>query len=94
MAILMTLTTWLAGINVVLLLSILFVYYKSLVKLKSGFTLGLALFAALFLLQNAVSFYYFTTMMPYFVDAVETHVFILTILQTLAFLVLNWITWK
>ncbi len=94
MALLMTVTTWLAGINVLLLLSILFVYFKSMIRIKSEFTVGLALFAGLFLVQNLVSFYFFFTMTPYFVNAVETHVFILTILQTLAFAVLNWITWK
>ena len=94
MALLMSLTTWLTGANILLLLAILSVYYKNMLKMKSSFTAGLFLFASLFLLQNLVSFYFFFTMMPYFVDAVELHVFILTALQTTAFIILNWITWR
>lgn len=90
----MGLTTLLAGVNAVLLLSILYVYVRNLFRSRTVFTIGLSLFAGLFLLQNLVSLYFFLTMTPYFVDAVELHVFILTLLQTLAFAIFNWITWK
>lgn len=91
---LMGITTILTGVNIILVIGLLWVYLRNLQKMKSMFTLGLVIFASLFLLQNAVSFYFFITMMPYFVNEVESHVFILTFLQTLAFGVMNWITWR
>jgi hypothetical protein len=62
--------------------------------MRSSFTAGLLSFAALFLVQNIVSFYYFVTMMPYYANGLDVHVFLLTILQTFAFGILNYITWK
>ena len=94
MAMLMSLTTMLTGISTLLLLGLLYVYYKNLKKIKSKFTIGLFIFAILFLLQNLVSLYFYLTMMQYYSPQVEIHVFILTLLQTLGFLVLLKITWE
>jgi hypothetical protein len=82
------------GINVVLSLALVAVYARIIAKTKSSFTFGLLLFASLFVLQNAVSFYFFTTMMPFFVPEVATYVMVLAIIQTAALATLNWITWK
>lgn len=87
-------TTVLTGVNVLLLLSLLYVHYKSFAKIKSAFTAGLALFAVLFLAQNLVSLYYYAASMPYYVNAVEAHAFILALLQATAFSVMNWLAWK
>lgn len=94
MAILMSLTTALTGISALLLIALLFIYIKNLQKIKSNFTMGLFIFAALFLLQNIVSLYFYITMMDYYVADVAVHVFILTLLQTFAFLILLVITWE
>lgn len=90
----MNVTTILTGVNILLVLGLMFVYVKSCMKIKSGFIVGLLIFAALFLIQNVVSFYYFVTMMPYYVNGVDIHVLVLTILQTLAFGVLTYNTWR
>ena len=87
-------TTALTGISVLLLLFLFVVYVKNYRKMKSSFTLGLILFASLFIILNGVNFYYFITMMPYYVEAVGTHVFLLSLLQTLAFGVLVWLSWR
>ena len=94
MAMLMNFTTILTGISTLLLLGLLYVYYKNLQNIKSKFTIGLFLFAILFLIQNFVSLYYFITMVDYYVPEVEVHVFIITLLQTIGFLVLLKITWE
>ena len=91
---LMTISTILTGVNIMLILSLLYVYISNYSKLKSMFTLGLGIFAVLFLIQNVISFYYFVTMMPYYAASVEGFVFAFSLLQTLAFVVLNYITWK
>jgi len=94
MAMLMQATTILTGISAILLTGLLYVYYKSLKKIKSKFTIGLFVFALLFLVQNIVSLYFYLTMMDYYVPQVEIHVFIFTLLQAIAFLILLKITWE
>ena len=91
---LMMVAAALTAVNCALLASLLFVYWKNYSKLKSNFTVGLALFAALFLAQNLMSLYAYYTMTPYFVDAVENYQLAFTGLQALAFLILAWLTWK
>lgn len=94
MAMLMNITAILTGISSLFLLGLLYVYYKNLKILKSKFTTGLFVFALLFLIQNLISLYYYLTMMKYYSPEVEFHVFILTLLQTIAFLILLKITWE
>jgi len=94
MAMLMNATTILTGISVLLLLGLLYVYYKNLREIKSKFTIGLFVFALLFLIQNFISLYYYLTMMDYYSPEVEIHVFILALLQIIAFLILLKITWE
>lgn len=90
----MNVTTVITAISTIFLLGLLYVYYKNLRQAKSKFTIGLFLFALLFLIQNLVSLYYYTTMMKYYTPEVEVHVFILNILQAIGFAVLLKITWE
>jgi len=94
MAMLMNLTTILTLVSTLLLIGLLYVYSKNLKKIKSRFTSGLFIFAAIFLLQNLVSLYFYLTMMGYYVPAVELHVFIFTLLQTIGFAILLKLTWE
>ena len=94
MAMLMNLTTIMAAVSSIALAGLLHIYIRNLKKIKSGFTIGLFIFALLFLVQNLVSLYYYLTMMEYYSPEVEVHVFILTLLQTMGFLVLLKITWE
>jgi len=90
----MQITTILTVISTVLLLGLLYVYLKNLKQAKSKFTIGLFIFGLLFLLQNLVSLYFYFTMNDYYVPQVSTHVFILTLLQTIGFFILLKITWE
>lgn len=90
----MNFTTVLTGISTVSLFGLLYIYIKNLKNIKSKFTIGLLIFAVLFLLQNLISLYFYFTMIYYFVPQVEIHVLILTLLQTIAFLILLKITWE
>ena len=94
MAMLMNLTTILTALSALILASLLHVYIRNLRKIKSNFTLGLLIFALLFLIQNIVSLYFYLTMMDYYVPEVELHVFIFTLLQTIGFAVLLKLTWE
>ena len=90
----MKVTATLTGISILLLLGMLYVYYKNLRTARSKFTIGLFIFAVLFLIQSLVSLYYYITMMDYYAPDVEVHAFILTLLQTIAFAILLKITWE
>ena len=89
----MNITTGITFLSTLLLLGLLYVYYRNLKSAKSKFTIGLFIFAALFMVQNLVSLYYFITMTSYYAPEVEMHVFILTLLQTFGFGILLKITW-
>ena len=93
-SLIMNITTIMTGISTVLLLGLIYVYYKNLKKIKSNFTIGLLIFALLFLIQNIISLCYFIAMKNYYVPEVEIHVFILTLLQAIGFGVLLKITWE
>ncbi len=90
----MELSKWILVFNLFLVVSLSFVYLKNLVKFKSSFTFGLFIFSFLFLIQNAVLLYFFITMMPYYAAGVEVYAFVFSVVQTVAFLVLNFITWR
>ena len=94
MATLMQLSTYITGVNILLILSLLYVYVRNFTKIKTLFTSGLLLFALLFLVQNIVALYYSVTMMPLYAEGVETFVFIYSVLQSVAFIILNYITWS
>ena len=94
MALLMNITILLTGISTLLLIALLYVYIKNLKNIKSKFTMWLFIFAVLFLVQNIISLYFFLTMMDYYAPQVGIHVFILTLLQVIAFLILLIITWE
>ncbi len=94
MAMLMNFTTILTVVSTLLLFGLSYVYYKNLKIIKSKFTIGLFTFVVLFILQNLVSLYFYFTMMQYYAPQVEAHVFIFTLLQSIAFLILLKITWE
>jgi len=89
-----SLTTIFSIVNLVLIISLLFVYGKNAMKIRSLFTAGLIIFAVLFFIQNAVSLYFMSTMMPYYGPEAESYGLLFTILQTVAFSILNFITWR
>jgi len=94
MAMMMSITTVLTVISTIILIFLLYIYSRNLKRIKSGFTMGLFIFALLFLIQNIVSLYFYVTMMDYYASGVELHAFILTLLQTIGFAVLLKITWE
>ncbi len=83
-----------AAANLVLVTLLLYIYGTTYRKMKTGFTLGLALFAGLFLIQNAVTLYSYLTMMPIYAASVELHVTLFTVTQTVGLGVLLGTTWK
>ena len=86
--------TLIAGINSALIIALLIIYAKNLRQTPSGFTVGLALFALLFLCHNLLVLYFSLTMMPLYAPSMTPYLFTFTLLQTAAFATLNWVTWR
>lgn len=83
-----------AALNLVLVGLLLFVYASSYRKLRTGFTLGLLVFAGFFLVQNLITLFSYVTMMSYYVAGVDLHVALFTWAQTAGLGVLVFTTWK
>ena len=88
----MQFTIGLVIINIVILLYFTSIYIKNLKSIHSKFTIGLLIFALVFLIENLVAAYFYFTMMPYYANDTELPTFILKLLETIAFLVFLWIT--
>jgi type II secretory pathway component PulF len=89
--VLMQITFWISVLNIILLIFILSFQAKNFNKFKSGFTLGLLLFSAVFLIQNIIAAYFYMTMMPLFAQGTEIVHFIIMITQTIAFAIYLWV---
>lgn len=91
---LLTISTYATGLNIVLILALMYVHWRNFAKIRSVFTFGLLIFSLLFLAQDIFSFYFYVTMMPIYEKGLELYALIFTVLQTLAFSIMNYITWK
>ena len=94
MTMLMSLTLILNAVAIFALIGLLYVYFKNLKRIKSKFTIGLAMFAILFLFQNILSLYFNLTMMQQYTPAFELYQCFFIILQSIAFVILLVITWE
>lgn len=90
----MTLTFIFEALSSVLLLALLYVYWRNYRAMKAKFTLGLLVFAALLLLQNIVGMYYRFTMMDYYSPAAAGGVALIRGIEVLALAVLLYISWE
>ena len=80
--------------NIVLLILLLYVYWGNYRKIKSDFTLGLIMFAALLLLQNILFSSFLLFHQAFRVADLGLPLFILNITEFLALAILLIITWK
>ncbi|MEE9173765.1 MAG: hypothetical protein V3U30_02175 [Thermoplasmata archaeon] len=83
-----------AAANILFVGALLYVYGTSYQKMRTGFTLGLLVFAALFLLHNAITLFSFVTMMPIYAAGVDLQVALFTWVQTVGLGVLLVTTWR
>ena len=81
-------------VNVVLLLFLLNIYVQNYREMKTHLGLGLIIFAGFLLLQNLIGVYFHFVMVDYYSFEVMGHARILSAVQTVALLVLSYVTWK
>jgi len=77
-------TVALAGLNALFSGGLLFVYGKNYKAVKAPFTIGLMLFAGVFLVQNLLAAYAYLSMMMYFPDALHPYMMGIMALEALA----------
>ena len=90
----MQLTFIFEAISSVLLVALLYVYWRNYRAMKAKFTLGLLVFAALLLIQNIVGMYYRFTMMNFYNIEAAAGVAIIRGIEVLALAVLLYISWE
>ncbi|MCE5214258.1 MAG: hypothetical protein LLF83_06010 [Methanobacterium sp.] len=79
--------------NIILLIVLLYIYWGNYKKIKSEFTLGLILFAALLLLQNFLFSSFLLFHEAFRVEAIDLPLFILNITEFLALAILLKVTY-
>jgi len=79
--------------NIILLLVLLFLYVSSYRKLKSQFSLGLVLFAALLIVQNSLFIFFLLSRKGFYGPGMGLPLLSVNILQFGALIVLLKITW-
>lgn len=80
--------------NIVLLAVLFIIYFRNYMGLRSKFTLGLLLFAGIFLLRDvSLAIYHMMTLGFYYTQSARDDIMIHGA-QLLAFLILLKITWK
>ena len=93
MALVMTLNMVSVGLNTLLLATLILLYGRILREVRTQFTMGLLVFAAVLLVQHLVQLYFFATMMSYYTAGVDALVLVQNVLVTLALLFLVYVTW-
>ena len=82
------------GINVLLTLGLLYIYFQNYRKMKSKYTIGLMIFAAFFLIQSTMGLYFDAMMVMYSSSEAKTIAMILELVKAIAFAILFWISWE
>ena len=84
----------LTGANIILLLGLFIIYLRNYTKIKSSFTLGLLLFAAIFLIRDvSLAIYHMSDLTFYYTQYARDDILI-HFAQLIAFSILLKITWK
>ena len=86
-------TTGVCLVNVGLLGGLMYIYQSGYSQLKSRFGLGLLVFAGLLVLQNMLFIYFYFAEGDVF-DNTLPYVMTANLVQTLALLVLSWVSWR
>ena len=89
--------TWITGatiISALILISLLFVYWRNYKQIKSKFCKGLIIFALLLLLQNVIAIQVHGTMMSKCPTEISGPLFIINFLEAVGLGALLYVTWK
>lgn len=82
------------GLNVILTLILLSIYYKNHRFVRSKMTLGLLFFALAFLVENIVDFYFYNSMVIQSILGFTTIHLLVNALEMVGIVILLYVTWK
>jgi len=80
--------------NILLSLALLIVYSQNLRKMKTRYTIGLMLFAAIFLVQGVLGLFFDASMAMYSSNQAEKAAFVLEGVKAASLAVMLWISWE
>ena len=89
-----TLVLGLIGVNIILTIVLILVYYKNHKLIRSKMTLGMLFFAAVFLLENIMSLFFYNSLILQGITFLTTFILVIKLLEMIGLLVLLYITWK
>jgi len=88
------LTLSIIGLNIILTLILLTVYYKNHRLVRSKMTMGLIFFALAFLAENVVDFLFYNSLVAQSILGFTTIHFLVNLLEMIGILILLYVTWK
>lgn len=94
MSILMDVTFIISGVNILLLVALLYPSARNLQKTRSLIAAGLLVFVMIFLLESLMTIFFHISMMRFYSPEVEPQVIALSLLKMLSFGTLVWVTYR
>jgi len=88
-----TIVLGIMGVNVLLTIVLIGIYMRNIKVIKSKMTLGMLFFAAAFLVENALSFYFYNSLLMQGIDFVTTFNLVVKFFEMIGLLVLLYVTW-
>jgi hypothetical protein len=82
------------GVNVALTLALIYVYFRNHKLVKSKMTLGMLFFAVAFLIENALSLYFYESLLMQGFTSVTTFNLVVKFFETAGLLILLYVTWE
>jgi len=81
MALTMDLAALFAGMNIVLLLGLMYIYGRIALRTKAAFSIGLLTFSSFLFVHNSMTVYSYLSMAPFFGDSVLPYLFATSALE-------------
>ena len=94
MAIQDVVTLSIIGLNVILTLILIIIYYRNHRLVHSKLTLGLLFFAFAFLVENIVDFYFYNSLVVQSILGFTMIHFLVNLLEMIGLIILLYVTWK
>lgn len=87
-------TLVLIGINVILTLVLVIIYFRNYRTISSKMTLGLVIFGVAFLAKNVLDFFFYNLILQEGIFGLTTFHLTVNFFQMIALIILAWVTWK
>ncbi len=84
----------LSGINVLLTLVLIYIYFRNHKLVKSKMTMGMLFFAVMFLIENALSLYFYNALLLEGITSITTFHLVVKFFEMIGLLGLLYVTWE